>query len=137
MMQPKSRIREAANRAKSLRCKTLICVLENPSNPENCASVVRNVDALGIGSLYIISTKFDKATFGRQKRGKQSSHLHDVSASALKYVYVRVFQSTAECLIHLRKNNFVSVSTSPHSKQTEFLVTIRFHVLQEIKHLFW
>jgi tRNA (guanosine-2'-O-)-methyltransferase len=107
--------RKKANIAKKLRCNTLVCVLENPSNPENACAVVRNIDALGVGKLYVVSDKIASAVFDRTRKGKRGSRMHDVSASALKYVYVRVFSSTAACMAHLKTKNYTSIATSPHN----------------------
>ena len=47
----------------------------------------------------------------RERRG-----LGKVSASAVKWSFVKRFDSTADCIAHLRRNNFVSHVTSPHVK---------------------
>ena len=50
----KSSLRKKADIAKTMRCCTLICVLENPKNFENVLAIIRNVDALGIEKLYVV-----------------------------------------------------------------------------------
>ena len=40
-------LRQKADRAKTKRCNTLVCVLENPQNSSNIGAVLRNIDALG------------------------------------------------------------------------------------------
>jgi tRNA (guanosine-2'-O-)-methyltransferase len=47
---------------------------------------------------------------------RERKSLHDTSASAVKWSFVRRFDSTEECLLHLEKNRFVSAVTSPHIK---------------------
>jgi tRNA (guanosine-2'-O-)-methyltransferase len=42
--------------------------------------------------------------------------LNKISASAVKWVYVRVFPDTESCLNHLKFKQFVSIVTSPHIK---------------------
>ena len=51
----KSSLRKKADRAKQFRSHTFICVLENPKNIGNLASVMRNVDALGATKLYVVT----------------------------------------------------------------------------------
>jgi tRNA (guanosine-2'-O-)-methyltransferase len=36
--------------------------------------------------------------------------------SAVKWTFVKKFNTTEECLAHLEKNKFVSIATSPHVK---------------------
>jgi tRNA (guanosine-2'-O-)-methyltransferase len=42
--------------------------------------------------------------------------LSAVSASAIKWSFVKTFKDTSSCIDHLDKNGFVSVVTSPHTK---------------------
>jgi tRNA (guanosine-2'-O-)-methyltransferase len=110
-------LRIKADKAKELRCKNLIVVLENPKNLGNIGSVLRNIDALGAEKLYIVDgfnlipDTWDKV--------RKSGKLNKVSVSASKWVYVHRFKTTEECLAHLQKNLFVSVVTSPHTKGKE------------------
>jgi len=108
----RSRIRKRADKASSLRCKTLICVLENPQNVENIASVMRNIDALGITKLYVISPDHKIINCNKRK-------MRPVSASAEKWIYTKFFISTEKCIEYLKKNNFDSLVTSPHIKAVE------------------
>ena len=41
-------LRARANAAKKGRCKNLIAVLEEPSDPKNIGAVIRNINALGV-----------------------------------------------------------------------------------------
>ena len=107
-----SSLRKKANHASSLRCDTLICVIENPSNIENIGTVLRNIDALGISKLYVIN----QAAKMKQKYKDIQSTLKRVSVSADRWVYVHPFATTLECVAHLVKNNYISLGTSPHIK---------------------
>ena len=42
--------------------------------------------------------------------------LNAISASAIKWRFVKIFNDASSCVDHLEKNNFVSVVTSPHMK---------------------
>ena len=42
--------------------------------------------------------------------------LSKTSVSAVKWTFVKRFDSTKDCLDHLKKNNFLSFVTSPHVK---------------------
>lgn len=107
-------IRERANKAKPNRCKSLIAVLENPKTLENVGSVIRNVDALGVGKLYIVDG-FNMLPSDWQTMRERKT-LNKLSVSAIKWVYVHKFSNTKACLDYLKKNRFVSVVTSPHQK---------------------
>ena len=41
-----------ADRAHVERCRTLICVLENPGKPGNIGAFIRIIDTLGVSKLY-------------------------------------------------------------------------------------
>ena len=110
----RSALREKAARAKRYRCKTLIVVLENPANHQNIGTVIRNIDALGAGKLYVIDSQRKIPDTWQEMR--QSTCLMSTSSSAVKWTYVRKFNSTAECLAHLGRKGFISVATSPHVK---------------------
>jgi tRNA (guanosine-2'-O-)-methyltransferase len=109
-----SNIRQRANKAKEFRCKNLIAVLESPKTIENIASAIRNVDALGAEKLYVVDDKKLLPNDWHQMREKHS--LNKISASAVKWTFVKVFRSTKDCLNHLAKKNFMSMVTSPHVK---------------------
>lgn len=109
----KSSLRKKADRAKKLRSRSLICVLENPANVANVAAVIRNIDALGVTKLYVVTQK-DSITSGKSK--KKCRILNKVSSSSSKYVYVRYFQTTKSCYVYLEKKRVTSLVTSPHFK---------------------
>lgn len=107
-------LREKANRAKQLRCKNLIAVLESPKNLANIGTVIRNIDGLGVEKVYVVDT-FDLLPDNWHKM-RTHSRLNSVSVSAIKWSFVKKFQTTAECHDHLKHNSFVSIATSPHQK---------------------
>ena len=110
----KTTLRLRADRAKTLRCKNLIAVLESPKTIENIASTIRNVDALGVEKLYVVDEYKLLPDKWEQMREKPS--LSKISVSAVKWAYVRVFRSTLECIEYLKQKKFKSVVTSPHIK---------------------
>ena len=110
----KNRIRKRADFAKKNRCRNIICVLEAPKSLENVSTVIRNVCALGAAKLYVV----DKYKVLPVEWSKMRTHngLMSVSASAIKWTYVRKFLTTADCLSYLGKKKFISMVTSPHIK---------------------
>ena len=107
-------LRARARQAKVGRCKNLIAVLENPSDPKNIGTVIRNINALGVEKLYIIDTHHVVPTDWEQMRVNKS--LLKSSVSAVKWTFVKKFKTTEECFDHLEKNGYVSIVTSPHIK---------------------
>ena len=47
---------------------------------------------------------------------RERSSLKKTSVSAVKWSFVKRFDSTEECLAHLEKNRFTSIVSSPHVK---------------------
>ena len=47
---------------------------------------------------------------------REKKSLSKTSVSAVKWSFVKRFDSTEDCLQHLEKNRFVSIVTSPHVK---------------------
>jgi tRNA (guanosine-2'-O-)-methyltransferase len=95
-------------------------VLENPKTIENIASTLRNIDALGAEKLYVVDQSKLLPNDWETMRNKHS--LLKISASAVKWTYVRVFPDTKSCLEHLKKKLFVSAVTSPHIKGKENVI---------------
>lgn len=104
-----------AQRANEFRCKTLTCVLENPKNLGNVGAIIRNCDALGVGKLCVIDES-QRMPRDWHTGLRTSSALHTSSVGANKWVYVKVFDSTADCLAYLARKNTTHVVTSPHIK---------------------
>ena len=107
-------LRLRANKAKKNNCKTLVCVLENPKKVENIATVIRNVNTLGVGKFYVIDeNKILPDTWDKMRYNKQ---LNSISRSVIKWTYVKKFNCTEECIDYLKRNNFISIVTSSHLK---------------------
>lgn len=104
----KSSLRKRADKVKRKRCRYLLAVLENPGNIHNVGAIIRNIDGLGVGKLYIV---------GQEPKGKKNNRsIHNTSSGASKYTYVRYFDSTKDCLDHLKLRRYKSLVTSPHQK---------------------
>lgn len=112
--KPKSSKRERADRIKEFRCKNLIAVIEDPHNIRNIGTVIRNVNALGVEKAYVVDPRRSLPDDWEDMR--ENKDLSATSVSAIKWSFVRRFDSTEECFQHLEKNNFVSIVTSPHVK---------------------
>jgi tRNA (guanosine-2'-O-)-methyltransferase len=110
----KSRARARADSIRDFRCKNLIAVIEDPQNPRNIGTVIRNVNALGVEKVYVVDPRGvlpdDWVTM------RDEPKLAKLSVSAVKWTFVKRFASTAKCLAHLEANHFVSMVTSPHVK---------------------
>ena len=110
----KTRKRQRADAIKQYRCKYLIAVIEDPHDIRNIGTVIRNVCALGVEKTYIVDPRKALPSNWQEMRDRKS--LSAMSASAVKWSFVRRFDSTEECLRYLEKHGFVSVVTSPHVK---------------------
>jgi tRNA (guanosine-2'-O-)-methyltransferase len=113
---PKSKptLRARANRIKDFKCKNLIAVIENPDDIKNIGTIIRNVNALGVEKAYVITNQKLLPDDWEEMRAKRK--LSAISASAIKWSFVRTFNDTDSCMDHLDKNGFISVVTSPHTK---------------------
>ena len=107
-------LRTRINAVKKDRCKNLIAVLEEPSDPKNIGAVIRNINALGVEKLYIVDTNNNVPDNWEDMRNKRT--LLKSSVGAIKWTFVKKFKSTQECMDHLEKNKYVSIVTSPHVK---------------------
>lgn len=103
------------NNTNLTKCHTCICVLENPTNIQNIGTIIRNVNFFGIEKVYIID-KYNLFNEQSWRDFRTSSQLMSTSVSAIKWTYVKLFQSTDACFEHLKKNKFTSIITSPHIK---------------------
>ncbi|MEM1293087.1 MAG: RNA methyltransferase [Cyanobacteria bacterium P01_H01_bin.162] len=110
----KSTVRQRADEIKNYRCKNLIAVLEDPNDIKNIGTVIRNVNALGVEKAYVVDPRKALPEDWQEMREKRS--LSKTSVSAIKWSFVKRFDSTEACLDHLEKNRFVSIVTSPHVK---------------------
>ncbi len=115
--QVKSSARQRADAIKNFRCKNLIAVIEDPQNPRNIGTVIRNVNALGVEKVYVVDSRRILAEDWQELR--HDTKLSKLSVSAVKWTFVKRFDSTEECLAHLESKHFVSIVTSPHIKGKE------------------
>ena len=99
-----TRIRKRADAIKPFRCKNLIAVIENPKMTKNIGTIIRNVNALGVEKTYIIDPK-KKLPNDWQDMRENRNELFATSVSAVKWSFVKRFDSTKECLEHLKKKN--------------------------------
>jgi len=113
-IEPKRSARRRADEIKPFRCKNLIAVLENPTDVKNIGTVIRNVNALGVEKVYVVDPRRSLPEDWHELRGRTS--VSKTSVSAVKWTFVKRFDSTDECFDYLEKKNFKSVVTSPHVK---------------------
>jgi tRNA (guanosine-2'-O-)-methyltransferase len=116
----KPSVRKRADAIKPFRCKNLIAVLERPSDMFNIGTVIRNVNALGVEKVYVVDPAHALSDDWQELRKR--SKLSKLSVSAVKWTFVKRFNSTDECFDHLESNNFHSIVTSPHVKGRENVV---------------
>lgn len=107
-------VRIRADKIEPHRCKNLIAVIEDPSDIKNIGTVIRNVNALGVEKAYVVDPRRALPDDWQEMRERKS--LSKPSVSAIKWSFVKRFDSTEECLEHLERNRFVSIVTSPHVK---------------------
>ena len=112
-----STIRQRANEIKKYQCKNLVAVLENPMDIKNVGAVIRNANALGVEKIYVVDERKSLPDDWEELRERKS--IAKISVSASKWTFVRRFDSSEECLVHLAKKRFTSVVTSPHIKGKE------------------
>jgi tRNA (guanosine-2'-O-)-methyltransferase len=131
----KPTLRARANKVKNSRCKNLIAVIENPEDIRNIGTIIRNVNALGVEKAYVITSKNDLPDDWQEMRNK--SKLNAISASAIKWSFVKKFNDSESCIAHLEKNGFVSVVTSPHTKGRKNVVLHEADYTQYTKLAVW
>lgn len=110
----KPSVRKRADAIRSFRCKNLVAVIEEPLDIRNIGTVIRNVNALGVEKVYIVDPRKSLPEDWQDMRERKS--LSQTSVSAVKWTFVKRFDSTEACLDHLEKQGFVSIVTSPHVK---------------------
>lgn len=107
-------IRKKITQIKHLQNKYFICVLENPTDIVNIASAIRNISAFGVTKLYVVGG--DKNILKDFETSRENERLRRLSVGANKWVFVKHFDTTIECMEHLKKNLYTSVVTSSHQK---------------------
>ncbi len=110
----KPALRARADRIKDFTCKNLIAVIENPGDIHNIGTIIRNVNALGVEKAYVVTDGKLLPIEWEEMRTKPK--LGALSASAIKWSFVKTFKDTNSCMDHLEKNGFISIVTSPHTK---------------------
>ena len=110
----KPTVRRRADAIRPYRCKNLIAVIEDPEDIRNIGTVIRNVNALGVEKVYVVDPKHRLSDDWQNLREERA--LSSTSVSAVKWTFVKRFDSTRACLDHLAKNHFISIVTSPHRK---------------------
>ena len=110
----KSSMRQRADAIRQFRCRNLIAVIENPTNIINIASIIRNVNALGVEKVYIVDPQGLIPDDWQEFRQRQN--MSKLSVSASKWSFVKRFDSTDACFDYLESKNFTSIVTSPHVK---------------------
>lgn len=106
-------IRERIRPIKHLQNRYFVCVLENPDIVVNVASAIRNISAFGVTKLYVIG---GADIFKDFETSRTNKHLTNISVGANKWVFVKHFDTTEECITHLKKNLYTIVATSSHKK---------------------
>jgi len=110
----KRSVRVRADAIKQFVCKNLIAVIEDPADIKNIGTVIRNVNALGAEKVYVVDPHNNLPDDWQEMREKPS--FSKTSVSAVKWSFVKRFDSTDDCFDHLEENNFRSIVTSPHVK---------------------
>lgn len=77
---------------------------------------MRNISAFGVEKLYVIG---DKKVLKDFKTSRNNKRLHSLSVGASKWVFVKSFSTTKDCIDHLKKDRYTIVITSPHLKGKE------------------
>ncbi len=99
----RSSVRKRADAIKAFRCKNLIAVIEDPADIKNIGTVIRNANGLGVEKVYIVDPR--KALPDDWQEMRERKSLSKTSVSAVKWTFVKRFDSTEECLDYLRNTN--------------------------------
>src|SRR3989344_198911 len=108
-------VRDRIREIKHLRNRYFICVLENPRDIANIASAIRNISAFGVEKLYMIGGA--KNILHDFESSRNNKRLTNISVGANKWVFVKYFDTTSECVTHLKKNLYTIAVTSSHGKK--------------------
>ncbi len=92
----------------------MIAVIENPIDVKNIGTVIRNANALGVEKVYVVDPRRSLPDDWQDMRERGT--ISKTSVSAVKWTFVRRFDSTDKCFDHLEKRGFRSIVTSPHVK---------------------
>lgn len=106
-------IRDKIKQIKHLQNKYFICVLEKPKDVVNIAATIRNISAFGVEKLYVIGGGNIVKDFETSRNHKGLSNL---SVGSNKWVYVKQFDTAADCIAALRNERYAIAVTSSHMK---------------------
>jgi tRNA (guanosine-2'-O-)-methyltransferase len=115
--KPKSKptLRARAERIKDFRCKNLIVVIENPDDTRNIGTIIRNVNALGAEKAYVITNA--KLLPDEWEEMRTKPKLSAISASAIKWSFVKTYQRYDELLGSLGEERFCfGCDVAPHER---------------------
>lgn len=107
----------------------LLLVLEDIHDPHNAEAILRTADAFGVQEVWFI--------FEQEKRYKPRQFGRLPAASAAKWIDLRVFTSTAECLRNLRKRKFTAFAATlsgPSVFETDLALPVRLALLVGNEH---
>jgi len=76
--------------------------------------VIRNVNALGVEKVYVVDPHKSLSDDWQELRDRKA--LSKSSVSAVKWTFVKRFDSTDDCFARLEEKGFTSIVTSPHVK---------------------
>ncbi|MFN3560054.1 MAG: TrmH family RNA methyltransferase [Brevundimonas sp.] len=110
----KRSVRKRAEAIKPFRCKNLIAVIENPTDIKNIGTVIRNANAMGVEKVYVVDPRKSLPDDWQELRQRPS--VSKTSVSAVKWTFVKRFDSTDACFDDLESKNYTSIVTSPHVK---------------------
>src|SRR4051812_9842858 len=102
--ESKTSARRRADEIKAYRCKHLIAVLENPTDVKNIGTVIRNVNALGVEKVYVVDPR--RALPDDWQALREQKSVSKTSVSAVKWTFVKRFDSTDACFDYLEENGF-------------------------------
>lgn len=112
----------------SNRQSGLLLVLEDIHDPHNAEAILRTADAFGVQEVWFIF---------EQEKPYKPRRLGRLAVSAAKWIDLRVFGSTAECLRHLRKRKFKAIAatlTAPSVFETDLALPLRLALLVGNEH---
>src|SRR3569833_145155 len=105
--QSKPSVRARADAIKPFRCKNLIAVIEIPTDVKNIGTVIRNVNALGVEKVYVVDSRGALPDDWQDLRADKA--VSKTSVSAVKWTFVRRFDTTDACFDHLESKGFKSI----------------------------
>lgn len=85
----------------------LLLVLEDIHDPHNAAAILRTAEAFGVQEVWFIF-EHEKPYNPRRPR-----RVGLAAASAAKWIDLRVFESTTECICELRRKRFKVIAATP------------------------